>query len=296
MIPGIRRLSRLRQVVRFEKRRKYLPVGSTPASLPARLSNRTTCFLDRCVTCLNDVDLAMTRSLLILFTCAGLLLACMPREMPLGKQAPGKTAVSEAATVLQVGDIDALKRLLEKGPRPVTVRLEPGTYRTLSPLRIVGIHGLRLEARGARLILESPDYNVIEIRDSSQVSIIGIHARHAKPSGPAGCLGTVIQIENSQSVEIAESELDGSGTVGIAAYDAPDLLIRDNHIHHNSAYPVVYQGPSVTLRGNLFQANGNGNRIAFSRTAEKWPPAHNIGEDTRLPGLRMEGNRFLPPR
>jgi len=185
----------------------------------------------------------MTRSLLILFSCAGLLLACVS-----GETLPGKTAVSEAATVLQVDDIDALKRLLAKGPRPATIRLEPGTYRTLSPLRILGIHGLRLEARGAQLILESPDYNVIEIRDSSQVSIIGIHARHAKPSGPAGCLGTVIQIENSQSVEIAESELDGSGTVGIAAYDAPDLLIRDNHIHHNSAYPVVYEGPSVTLR------------------------------------------------
>ncbi len=286
MIPEIRRLSRLRQVVRFEKRRKHLPVGSTPASLPARLSNRTICLLDRCVTCLNDVDLAMIRSLLILLPCAGLLLACVS----------GETAVSKATTVLRVADIDALKRLLEKGPRPATIRLEPGTYRILSPLRIAGIHGLRLEARGARLILESPDYNVIEIRGSSQVSIIGIHARHAKPSGPAGCLGTVIQIENSRSVEIAESELDGSGIVGIAAYDSPDLLIRDNHIHHNSAYPVVYQGPSVTLRGNLFQANGNGNRIAFSRTAGKWPPAHNIGEDTRLPGLRMEGNRFLPPR
>ena len=31
------------QMLCFEKRREYFPVGSTPASLPARLSNQTIC-------------------------------------------------------------------------------------------------------------------------------------------------------------------------------------------------------------------------------------------------------------
>ncbi len=213
---------------------------------------------------------------------AGLLAACVP-------------VAPDAPAVREVGDIETLRALLEADPVPPRIRLLPGTYRTRSPLRIEYVHGTRIEAHGAHLILESPDENVIEIRDSSGISLIGLHARHAAPSGPPGCLGTVVQIENSEGIEIAESELDGSGIVGIAAYDSPGLLIRDNHIHHNSAYPVVYQGPSVTLRGNRFEANGNGNRIAFSRDSETWPPAHDIGEDTELPGLHMRDNRFTAP-
>ena len=46
------------QVICFEKRREYFPVGSTPASLPARLSNQTTCPSNQSFTCLDDVVLA----------------------------------------------------------------------------------------------------------------------------------------------------------------------------------------------------------------------------------------------
>ena len=45
------------QVVCFEKRREYFPVGSTPASLPARLSKQTTRPFTQSLTCLDDVVL-----------------------------------------------------------------------------------------------------------------------------------------------------------------------------------------------------------------------------------------------
>ncbi|GEM_PF-1385888 len=229
----------------------------------------------------------------LLFLLMVLLLTACGASISPWKSEGADGAESEA---VRAADLGVLRKLLAQSSIPPVIRLAPGTYHTRSPLRIRDVHGLRLEARGVHLILESRDENVIEIRDSDHVSIVGIHARHAEPSGPPGCLGTVIQIENSREVEIAESELDGSGIVGIAAYDSPGLLIRHNHIHHNSAYPVVYQGPSVTLIDNRFEANGNGNRIAFSRRSDQWPPTHDIGRDIRLPGLRMEGNTFVPSR
>ncbi len=195
--------------------------------------------------------------------------------------------------VLHIDDISLLKQVLEGDPEVSVICLAPGTYHTASPLRFQYIHNLRLEAQGAYLVMDSTYDNVLEIRNSSRLAIIGIHARHAKPAGPVGCLGSVILIENSEHVEIAESELDGSGIVGIAAYDSPQLLIRDNYIHDNSSYPVVYQGPSVTFRGNRFEDNGNRNCIGFSHSSEIWPPGQNICRDTQLPGLRMEGNSFI---
>ena len=194
--------------------------------------------------------------------------------------------------VLHIDDISVLQKVLEGEPGGSVIRLAPGTYHTLSPIRFQNLDNLRLEAQSAYLILESTDDNVIEVINSSRLAIVGIHARHAKPSGPVGCLGSVILIENSEQVEIAESELDGSGIVGIAAYDSPDLLIRDNYIHNNSSYPVVYQGPSVTFMDNRFEDNGNRNCIGFSTSSENWPPEQNICKDTTLIGLHMEGNRF----
>ena len=45
------------KVVCFEKRREYFPVGSTPASLPAKLSKQTTRPFTQSLTCLDDVVL-----------------------------------------------------------------------------------------------------------------------------------------------------------------------------------------------------------------------------------------------
>ena len=69
---GFRHLFRPGQVICFEKRREYFPVGSTPASLPARLSNQTTCPFNQSFTCLNDVVLRLDKAWLTVLATSNL--------------------------------------------------------------------------------------------------------------------------------------------------------------------------------------------------------------------------------
>ncbi len=60
------------QVACFEKRREYFPVGSTPPSLPARVSKQATCpFIQSVTSCLNDVVLPLLPAHHVSFTVNG---------------------------------------------------------------------------------------------------------------------------------------------------------------------------------------------------------------------------------
>jgi hypothetical protein len=196
--------------------------------------------------------------------------------------------------VVYVDNEDALYRALEGGNGSHIIKLKKKTYHLRDPLVIDYQQDLTLDGNGATVILHSMIDDVIVINSSHRISIKDIKASHTAPKGAAGCTASVILINGGSDIVISNSELNGSGLVGVAAYGTDNLTISSNYIHNNSAYPIIYQGPRATILGNTFENNGNKNRIAFSYKSTDWPPQENIGSDTNMNGLVMERNNFSP--
>ena len=70
-----------------------------------------------------------------------------------------------------------------------------------------------------------------------------------------------------------------------------NLNLLNNHIHKNSEYGIIYQGPSVEIEGNTFQNNKKGN-LYFSFNNTSWPPEDLINKDENMEGLKMSKNIF----
>ena len=65
----------------------------------------------------------------------------------------------------------------------------------------------------------------------------------------------------------------------------------NNFIHQNSQYGIIYQGPQIEIKGNIFEKNTNGN-IYFSDTDTSWPPNEKINTNQNKEGLKMSNNIF----
>jgi hypothetical protein len=198
----------------------------------------------------------------------------------------------DSSKMAYIDNENALYQIFEEGNDINIIKLKKKTYHLNFPLIIDYQKNLVVEGNGAELILASMVDHVIVINNSHNISIKNIKAAHTEPRGAAGCTGNVILINGGSDIVISNSELNGSGIVGIAAYETDNLTIVDNYIHSNSAYPIIYQGPLVTIRGNRFENNGNQNRIAFSYRNIDWPPEDNIGSNITKEGLIMEDNIF----
>jgi hypothetical protein len=90
---------------------------------------------------------------------------------------------------------------------------------------------------------------------------------------------------------IYNCDLNGSGIIGIAAFNTTNLLVENCLLHQNSSYGIVSQASTIKIMNNTFQANGKGH-IAFSETIDNWPPENMIKTNKNMKGLEMEGNIF----
>ncbi len=189
-----------------------------------------------------------------------------------------------------------LEKALENGGSNIVITLQKGLYNLAHPIVIEGMSNLVINGNGAELKLAALQDHVMVIKDCHNIKITDLKAHHTKPEGPVGCTGNVIMIEGGSDIEIRNCILNGSGLVGIAAYNTKNLKVVGCRIVENSRYPIIYQGPELTLKGNIFEDNGNGNKIAFSlvRPGESpsWPPDQSIGANLNQPGLVMKENIF----
>jgi len=136
--PGLRHLFWPGQVVRFERHREYFPVGSTPASLPARLSNQTTCPCNQSFACLNDVALRVrllpekSHALFVSATQAGYA----PEPTGYGFSCPGRMTwpVYEGYTVERV--LDKVREIVSGSLVHLSMRNRASAVRAKDVLRI----------------------------------------------------------------------------------------------------------------------------------------------------------------
>ncbi len=198
-------------------------------------------------------------------------------------------------TAVTVSSIAELEKAIATAEDGALIELKNQIYKTEEPLTIENKKNLTIDGKGATFICQSVTSDVIAITDCEKIILKNIVATHIDPEGPLGCTGNVIHIEKSSDILITDSELNGSGIIGVVAYNTDELKIINNHIHKNSQYSILYIGPSVTIEGNTFENNGNNNAILYS-FAEKeeylWPAKESIGSDITKKGLTMKNNTF----
>lgn len=197
------------------------------------------------------------------------------------------------ADLLQSDNMGATLSNLQSGQ---SVKLAPGEYLLQEPAMLINKENITIDGNGATLVMNSMSSNVVHLTGCKNIRLINFKATHVEPSGPTGCTGNVIYADESTDVLIENCDLNGSGIVGIAAYNVDNLEVKNNLIHENSDYAIIYQGPSLVLENNVFEENGNGNVIYFGYVPKggqmSWPPEHKIGADTQRPGLVMQRNVF----
>lgn len=176
-----------------------------------------------------------------------------------------------------------------------TIQLKPEKYVLNAPLLIDGKENVTIDGNGATLVMNSLSENVVHLSNSKNIVLKNFKATHIEPSGPTGCTGNVIYMDNSDSVLVEKCDLNGSGIVGIAAYNIGALRVINNRIHENSEYGIIYMGPSIQMSDNTFEDNTKGHLFysyAAKDASSSWPPKELINQDMNKNGLVMSNNTF----
>lgn len=152
-----------------------------------------------------------------------------------------------------------LQSLIDRTPDGGTLTIAPGTYVLDASLIISGKNGFRIEGKGQVKILCSDVWqDVLKIEESQSVRIGGIYFSHEKPLKEYQCNGGVIDIRDSQKILVEDCELEGSGTIGVAARNVNDLTVDHCYIHDNTFNAFYIQDcDEVLLTSNFVQNNAN---------------------------------------
>ncbi|MEM1010331.1 MAG: hypothetical protein AAGJ35_15165, partial [Myxococcota bacterium] len=123
-----------------------------------------------------------------------------------------------------------LQNTIDQSQPGDTILLTSGIYRYTKGLRIHHVRNLRIEGQGEVWIIIDDLYDdVIQVKDSSDITIRYIKARHRRPMLEFQCEGAVIRLLQSQRIWIDHCELNGSGAVGIRAFEVEHLIATYNY-------------------------------------------------------------------
>jgi hypothetical protein len=173
-----------------------------------------------------------------------------------------------------------LQQAIAKAKDGDTIALAKGIHRSKGPLTISGRESLTLTGEaGAWIVCDDIYENVIEILDSSDISIEGIGARHAKPLEEYGCEGAVISCEGTIGLSITGCELSGSGAIGVALAGCDEVEITDSWIHDNS-YAAFTLTEVATISISGCTIDGNAALMYCSSVEDLSMEGNTVSDDT----------------
>lgn len=133
---------------------------------------------------------------------------------------------------------------LEDGDK---VLIKAGTYKIHDSLKIAGKDNIVIAGEGKVSILLHDVYqNVFSIENCGTVTLSNLHAQHIQPLPEYECHGAVIAAAGTRKLTVTGCELNGSGAIGITAYDCGEIKVSDCFIHNNS-YNAFYFNKVDTL-------------------------------------------------
>lgn len=187
------------------------------------------------------------------------------------------SAVAETYRV-NAAQSDQVQSVLDRTSSGDVVIFERGTYRTQHALVLNGKSDVELRGSGrVEIVLHNLDEAVIEVRESQNIRIRGLRARHEKPNPEYACEGAVIAVFDSQQVGISGNHLNGCGAAGVYSRGVKDLVVFDNkifnntfagiwtadttgyiyknHLYKNAADFITYGECDIVLSGNKIEKN-----------------------------------------
>ncbi|MFT6149722.1 MAG: hypothetical protein ACJAUH_002416 [Saprospiraceae bacterium] len=193
--------------------------------------------------------------------------------------------------VAEQADLDFLYKGLKSGEN---LKLKKLIYYLDRPLVISGASNFTLDGSGSTFIMKNKSEDVVVVEFSENVVLKNFKATHIEPEGPIGCTGSVIQVRESSEISIEKCELNGSGIIGVVAYNTKSLSVIDNYIYNNSSYGVLYDTEcSIEIKGNKFEDNGDsGNDHVAKALNGSLSKVEKIQKDTNKEGLKMSNNIY----
>lgn len=204
---------------------------------------------------------------------------------------PSENKNSDHSALIRVNNEQDLYEAFDQITDTKVIELKNRIYNLDKPLILNNLSHITINGNGAVLVLDSLVNDVVEMNRCHNVTIDNIKALHKEADGPVGCTGNVILISGGSNITIINSELNGCGVVGVSAYNSINLKIIGNYIHKNTHYPIIYDGPSATIKDNVFENNGNQNKIAYM-AGSPWPPLQFYNKNVTTSELIIEGNTF----
>lgn len=120
-----------------------------------------------------------------------------------------------------------------------------------------GIENLTIEGEGdtpAEIVVEPRYANVLNFRNSSNITVRNIKAGHTPEQGE--CAGGVFFFENSGDIRIFNCELYGCGIYGLALIDTNDLLFANSSVYNcNSSIMTVFSSKNLSFYNGRFYDN-----------------------------------------
>jgi len=124
-------------------------------------------------------------------------------------------------------------------------------------LIIKGIKNLTLQGEGdtpAEIVVEPRYANVLNFRDSSNITIRNIIAGHTPEQG--GCAGGVLAFEDCSNITILESDLYGCGIEGLTLLNTQSLMFANSAVHDcNTAIMTIEDSRNISFYNSTFYDN-----------------------------------------
>jgi len=152
-----------------------------------------------------------------------------------------------------------LQALIDDTPDGAEVFIPYGRYRLEKGLLVKGRKHLTITARtGTWIYVEDLDAHVITIAGSEDIEVRNLSLRHWEPLEVYECHGSVVEVQDSTSIRILNSVLDGCGAVGVSAEKSRDLFVAHCQIQNNSFNAFYfYEVNTISLRSNVIEDNAN---------------------------------------
>ena len=228
-----------------------------------------------------------TLTLLLGITLSLSFQSCSTTKSSQNKGTTGK----QSAKVANDSEVASLYEQIEQGGE---IKLPKRTYYLDRPLVIMNQNDLVLDGNSSIFIMKDKNEDVMTIRSSTNITLKNFKATHIEPEGPIGCTGSVIQLDGNNAIMIKNCQLNGSGIIGVVAYNTTKLAVQDCYIYNNSQYGILFdENTSLEIKGNQFEYNGQGGKNHVGKALNAYlSEVEAIGEDVNRAGLKMSGNTF----
>ena len=148
----------------------------------------------------------------------------------------GKTAGSVSLADSGAPERDTnIQELIDDTKNGGVVRIPRGRYILKKGLVVKGRKDLTIRCEeGAQILVDDVNEDVITLDKCSNIRIENAYLRHVEPLTKYACHGSVIRVWHSNNIAIINCELNGCGSIGLAASDTSELTVRNCYVHHNT--------------------------------------------------------------